>query len=140
MPISIKKLKELADERGYPNDTQTVKISDYSHPFGAEERNQSLEINYSSKGNEWIGFSFNTDNREKLEYAIKEQPKIESFLESLKKNGSTYELLHLKDDKTFKSKGIPGQKNSYVFYCIKCPASPSFALEILEELFKTSET
>ena len=44
MPISIKKLKELADERGYKNDTQTVKISDYSHPFGAEERNQSLEI------------------------------------------------------------------------------------------------
>ena len=140
MPISIKKLIELADERGYPNDTQTVKISDYSHPFGAEERNQSLEINYSSKGNEWIGFSFNTDNREKHEYAIKEQPKIESFLESLKKNGSTYELLHLKEDKTFKSKGIPGQKNSYVFYCIKCPASPSRALGILEELFKTSET
>ena len=79
MPISIKKLKELADERGYPNDTQTVKISDYSHPFGAEERNQSLEINYSSQGKEWIGFSFNTDNREKLEYAKKEQPKIESF-------------------------------------------------------------
>ena len=142
MPISIKKLKELADERGYKNDTQTVKISDYSHPYGAEERNQSLEINYSSQGKEWIGFSFNTDNREKLEYAKREQPKIESFLESLKKNkdGSTYELLHLKDDKTFKNKGIPGQKNSYVFYCIKCPVSPSIALEILEELFKTSET
>tara|TARA_B100001750_G_C15518284_1_gene609170 strand:- start:3817 stop:4242 length:426 start_codon:yes stop_codon:yes gene_type:complete len=141
MPISIKKLKELADERGYKNDTQTVKISDYSHPYGAEERNQSLEINYSSQGKEWIGFSFNTDNREKLEYAIKEQPKIESFLESYKKkDGSTYELLHLKDDKTFKSKGIPGQKNSYVFYCIKCPASPSFALEILEKFFKTSGT
>ena len=139
MPISIKKLKELADERGYKNDTQTVKISDYSHPFGAEERNQSLEINYSSQGKEWIGFSFNTDNREKLEYAKKEQPKIESFLESLKKkDGSTYELLHLKDDKTFKNKGIPGQKNSYLFYCIKCPVSPGYALEILEELFEVS--
>jgi len=139
MPVSIKKLRELAIERDYKNDTQTVKIFDFNHPFGAEAKNQSLEINYSSKGKEWIGFSYNTNDREKLEYAKKEQPKIESFLTSIKKKDATnYELMHLKSDKQFKSKDTPGQKNSYTFYCIKCPASPTAALAILEELFKIS--
>ena len=39
MPVSIKKLRELATERGYKNDTQTVKIFDCNHPFGAEAKN-----------------------------------------------------------------------------------------------------
>tara|TARA_B100000959_G_C14807979_1_gene552567 strand:- start:48 stop:476 length:429 start_codon:yes stop_codon:yes gene_type:complete len=141
MPISVNKLKDSASEKGYKYDSQTIKIPDNSHRFGAEQRNQSLEINYSNHTKEWIGFSYNTDSKEKLDYAKSEKSYIELVLQSIKKrDGSSHQLMHLENDKTYASKGTPGQKNSYIFYSIKCPASPSNALAILEELFEASRT
>ena len=154
MPISIKKLKALAlasggegsdggdgGYRGYRfvSTSETIKISDLNHPFSAEASNQSVEVNYRKENKYFVGFSFNTSNQGKLNYANEAREVCESYLVSIKNyDGSSYDLLHTSDDSDYKGKGIPKQESSYQFYCIKCPVSPIRALDTLITLFEAS--
>ena len=114
MPISIKKLKTLAlasggegsdggdgGYRGYRfvSTSETIKISDPNHPFSAEASNQSVEVNYRKENKYFLGFSFNTSNQGKLNYANEAREVCESYLVSIKNyDGSSYDLLHTSDD------------------------------------------
>ena len=131
--LVIPQLKDLALERGFKVTSETIKIPETNHPYSS--LNKSLEINVRNKKKPWIGFSYNTDTLEKLSIAKAERSKCESYLKYLDGFEQTpNELMHLSNDSSYIQKGDPGTKDSYLFFCIKCPNSNEAALDALESL------
>ena len=131
--LYIPQLKDLALERGFKVTNETIKISEPNHPYSSP--NKSLEINLRNKEKPWIGFSYNSSTPEKLSNAKNERSKCESYLKYLESFEQTpNELMHLSGDASYIQKGDPGSKDSYLFFCIKCPNSNEAALDALENL------
>ena len=131
--LVIRQLQDMALECGFEVTSETIKISETNHPYSS--LNKSLEINVRNINKPWIGFSYNTDTLEKLSIAKAERSKCESYLKYLDGFEQTpNELMHLSNDSSYIQKGDPGAKDSYLFFCIKCPNSNEAALDALESL------
>ena len=129
----------LANERGWVVKTHTIKISDPNNPFGAENQNFNVEIHLdqSTQRELWVGYSFNTDNAKKLKVAKDLKKLCEESLSKLPIFKGEY--AHENGVAAFKQKGVPGQDNSYLYYCIKVSIVKSKTLDALQELLVLSK-
>ena len=129
----------LANERGWVVTTETIKIPDRNNPFGAENQNFNVEIHLNSTNQTglWVGYSFNTDNAKKLKVAKDLKKLCEESLSKLPIFKGEY--AHENGVTAFKQKGVPGQDNSYLYYCIKVSIVKSRTLDSLQELLVLSK-
>ena len=123
MPIKLDGLKKAAKQRDWDCNSQTIKIPDESHPFGAKQPNFNIEINYSRKEPIWFGFSINSDNNDKKE-------KARSLKEVCMKK-----MIEVVGDRREK---FEGSYNSYTFYGAIITYTPEKACDELQHLFDIS--
>ena len=137
----MSKIQDLAKERGLVVQTHTIKISDPNNlfRFGAENKNYNIEIHLdqSTQRELWVGYSFNTDNAKKLKVAKDLKNLCEKCLSKLPIFKGEY--AHETGEAAFKQKGVPGQDNSYLYYCIKVSINKSKTLDALQELLVLSK-
>ena len=123
MPIHLDGLKKAAKQRNWDCNSQTIKIPDETHPFGAKQPNFNIEINYSKKESIWFGFSINSDCHDKKEKA-----------QSLK-NICMSKILEVVG---VKRELFEGSANSYTFYVAKVALGKEKACDELQQLFDIS--
>ncbi len=135
----MSKIQELAKERGWVVKTHTIKISDPDNPFGAENQNFNVEIHLDQNTHKelWVGYSFNTNNSKKLKVAKDLKNLCEETL--MKLSIFKGECAHETGEAEFKQKGMLGQDNSYLYYCIKVSINKSKTLDALQELLALSK-
>ena len=133
------KIIDLAKERGWVVKTHTIKISDPNNPFGAECQNFNVEIHLDQNTQKelWIGYSFNTDNAKKLKVAKDLKKFCEENLSKLSIFKGQY--AHETEGRNYKQKHVPGEANSYLYYCIKVSINKSKTLDALQELLVLSK-